>query len=92
MGVVETLRCLACGHDRRPSAYGLRDNGEFDPHIAQPNELELRHTRFAGRGRITHEVSAIPVHFALGLRAMLKFRLAQVEADIRAAGVELLED
>ena len=89
---METLRCLACGHDRRPDAYGLAADGRFQPHRAQPNALELRRKHFVGKGRITHEVEPAPLHFALGLRDMLKFRLAQVNAELRAAGVELDDD
>ena len=92
MGILETLRCLACGHDRRPGAFGLRDDGRFDATIAQPNELELRRKTFSGRARITHEVSPAPLHFALGLRDMLRYRLAQVNAELRAAGVEVDDD
>ena len=89
---METIRCLACGHDRRPGAFGLAPDGRFDADLAQPNELELRRKHFVGSRSIRHEVTAAPIHFALGLRDMLKFRLAQVEADIRAAGVELDDD
>lgn len=89
MAVCETLRCPACGHDRRPVAFGLAPDGRFDPALAQPNELSLRRTTLGGRGRCSVERDAAPLHFALGMRSMLKARLAQVEGELRAAGVEL---
>lgn len=92
MGVMETIRCVVCGHDRRPTAFGLVPDGRFDAATAQPNELELRRKHFVGSRNIRHEVTSLPIHFALGLRDMLKYRLAQVEAEIRAAGVTLDDD
>jgi hypothetical protein len=92
LGAHETVRCPACGHDRPAEAFGLGTGSEFDPNIAQPNELAVRRKHFGGRARITHEVMPAPLPLALGMRQMLKYRLAQVEADIRAAGVELPDD
>lgn len=89
MGVYETVRCVGCGHDRPPGAFGLAEDGHFDAARAQPNALELRRKHFVGKGRIRHEVFDIPLHLALGVRQMLKYRLAQVENELRAAGVEL---
>ena len=92
MGVMETVRCVACGHDRRPAAFGLAPDGRFDADLAQPNELELRRKHFVGSRSIRHEVTSIPLPLALGLRDMLRYRLAQVNAELRAAGVELDDD
>lgn len=89
MGVHESLRCVACGHDRRPSAFGLTARGDFDADTAPPNELSLRRDTIGGRGRLTVERVSVPLPIALGLRDMLRYRLAQVEDELRAAGVEL---
>ena len=74
------------------AALGLAPDGSFDAANAQPNELCLRVNTYGGRGRICVERHAAPLQFALGIREMLRFRLAQVEADIRAGGFELPDD
>ena len=86
------VRCPGCGVDRKLDGLGLASDGRFDERNAAPNELTLRTDTFAGRGRIYVERGAVSLPIALGVREMLKFRLAQVEADIRAAGVELDDD
>lgn len=86
------LRCPGCGVDRKAEQLGLAADGHFDLDVAMPNELSVRTDRFRGRGRIEVTREAVPVPLALGVREMLKHRLAQVEADIRAAGVELPDD
>lgn len=86
------LRCPGCGVDRKPSSLGLAADGHFDIDAAFPNELSLRVDRFRGRGRIVVTRDAAPLPLALGVRTMLRHRLAQLEADIRAAGVELPDD
>lgn len=92
MGQRTVVRCPGCGWDHKPARFGLAPDGSFDADNAQPNELCVRVDTYGGRARICVERHAAPLHIALGMRAMLKFRLAQVEADIRAAGVELPDD
>lgn len=92
MAVCEFLRCPGCGHDKKAEQFGLTPRGNFDPDNAYPNELSLRRTTIGGRGRCSVERFPAPLPFALGMRQMLKYRLAQLEADIRAAGVELPDD
>jgi hypothetical protein len=89
---MQYLLCPACGADRPPPKFGLAPDGHFDTSRALPNELNMRIDHYGGRAKITVERTAAPLSFALGLRDMLKFRLAQVEADIRAAGVTLDDD
>lgn len=89
MGTFIRMRCPACGADRRPTNFGLTPSGAFDSSTAYPNELCLRIDTIGGRGRLCVERTAAPVALALGMREMLRFRLAQVEAELRAAGVEL---
>lgn len=89
---MQYLLCPACGADRPPSKFGLAPDGQFDTSRALPNELNMRVDHYGGRAKITVERVAAPLHLAVGLRNALKFRLAQVEADIRAAGVELDDD
>lgn len=91
MAVCEFLRCPGCGRDWKPERFGLQPDGSFDPARAMPNELTLRRTTIGGRGRCSNERFDTPLHLALGMRAMLKYRLAQVENDLRAAGVELTD-
>lgn len=92
MGVHESLRCPGCGHDRPARAFGLTSRGDFDQASAPENELSLRRDTIGGRGKLSVERLAAPLPFALGLRDMLRYRLAQVEAELRAAGVELDDD
>lgn len=81
--------CPTCGGYKTPARFGLDASGVFDPTGAPPNELCLRTDEIGGRGCLTVSRDAAPLHFALGLRAALKHRLAQVDAELRAAGVEL---
>lgn len=89
---VVTLRCPGCGFDRKPGVFGLAEDGSFDAENAQPNELCMRVRKFGGRARLECTTLPAPRHFALGLRAMLKARLAQVEAELALAGIELPDD
>ena len=89
MAVVESIRCVLCGLEHKAARFGLTREGQFSPAAAPTNELSLRLTTIGGRGRCAVERYPLPLPFALGLRDMLKYRLAQVEAEIRAAGVEL---
>lgn len=92
MAIFERLRCPACGYDRRREGFGLTPDGDFDAANAQENEGSVRVDRIGGRGRLTVERLPLPLRFALGMRDMLRFRLARLEAEIRAAGVALPED
>ena len=92
MAVCEQLRCVSCGRDQKPERFGLNAQGDFDLALAQPNELTVRRTTIGGRGKCAVERFDTPPHIALGIRKMLRHRLAQVEADLRAAGVELPDD
>lgn len=76
-----------CAYDVNPSRLGLRDDGSFDP-AAPPRELSLRANHYGGRGKIVCERMPLPVQQAIGLRDALRARLAQVEAELAAAGVE----
>lgn len=89
MAAYERLLCPGCGSYKTPDRLGLSAKGAFDPLTAAPNELCLRTDTIGGRGRLSVAKDAAPLHFALGMRDMLKYRLAQVEAELRAAGVEL---
>jgi hypothetical protein len=89
MGTREAVRCVGCGRDVPRRFLGLAADGHFDAANAQPNELSVRTDHYGGRGRITVTRDAAPLHLALGIREMLKARLAQVDAELRAAGVEL---
>lgn len=88
MAVCEFLRCPSCGRDQKAARFGLTTTGRFDPAAAAPNELTLRRTTIGGRGKCSVERQDVSVEVALGMREMLKYRLAQIEADLRAAGVE----
>lgn len=68
---------------------GLAADGSFDATRAQPNELSERTNTYRGRARIDVERHDIPLGAALGIREMLRYRLARVEEELRAAGVEL---
>lgn len=92
MAVRETLRCVLCSHDRPMVAFGLTPRGAFDPVNAYQNEMSLRRDTIGGRGRLSVERVSVPLPIALGIRDMLRYRLAQVNAEIRAAGVELDDD
>jgi hypothetical protein len=92
VGQRTVVRCPSCGWDQKPERLGLTSDGSFDEVNAQPNELCVRVDTYSGRGRICVERHAAPPHIALGIRAMLKFRLAQVEAELAAAGIELPDD
>lgn len=89
MGVYERLRCSGCGKDRTPAELGLAADGHFDSANAYPNELSMRRDHIGGRGRLRVERVDAPLHYALGIREMLRYRLARVEEELRAAGVEL---
>lgn len=88
MAVCEFLRCPACGRDQKPERFGLTPAGAFDQTTAAPNELTLRRTTIGGRGKCAVERFDVSPAVALGMRAVLRHRLAQIEADLRAAGVE----
>lgn len=92
MGQRVVVRCPSCGWDQKPERLGLAPDGSFDPKNAQPNELCVRVDTYGGRGRICVERHAAPPHIALGIWRMLRYRLAQVEAELAAAGVELPDD
>lgn len=92
MAVAESIRCVACGFDHKPQRFGISREGQFSSAMAPQNELSLRRTTIGGRGRCAVERYPLPLPFALGLRDMLKYRLAQVEAELRAAGVTLDDD
>lgn len=89
MAVCEFLRCPGCGLDKKAAQFGLTPSGKFDPLTAQPNELTLRRTTIGGRGKCSVERFPVSAEVALGMRDMLKYRLAQIEADLLAAGVEI---
>ncbi len=89
MGTAQFVRCPCCGREVPQRFLGLAADGRFFEANAQPNELSVRTNHYGGRGRITVTRDAAPLHFALGIREMLKARLAQVEGELRAAGVEL---
>lgn len=89
MGTAQFVRCLGCGRDVPQRLLGLAADGHFDAAAAPPNELGVRTNHYGGRGRISVTRDAAPLHLALGIRAMLKHRLAQVDEELRAAGVEL---
>lgn len=89
MAAYQRLLCPGCGAYKTPDRLGLNSKGEFDPTAAAPNELCLRTDIIGGRGRLTVTKDAAPLHLALGIRTMLRARLAQVETELRAAGVEL---
>ena len=82
------VRCPGCGVDRRPHMLGLAADGHFDEATALPNELSERTNTYRGRARIDVERHAVPLATALGLRDMLRYRLARVEEELRAAGVD----
>jgi hypothetical protein len=68
---------------------GLAPNGRFDAAHAQPNEMTVRRDHIGGRGKLRVEFVDMPLPTALGVREMLRYRLAQVENELRAAGVVL---
>lgn len=86
------MRCPACGRDRKPGLFGLTPQGDFDAENAFPNELSRRIDHIGGRGQLRTERVPLDVRFAVGIRNMLKHRLAQVEAELREAGVTFDED
>lgn len=83
------VSCPACGRAQRPSRFGLDDAGRFDAETAPANESGLRIDHIGGRAQLRVERQALPVHFALGLREMLKARLAQLDQELADAGVVL---
>ena len=85
MSVRVQVPCPGCGLDRTLRFLGLADDGQF---LGGARELEMHLHHFGGRGRISIERQPLPAHIALGLRKMLRARLAQVEAELAAAGVE----
>lgn len=89
MAEVVTLRCPCCAYDHKPEKLGLAPDGHFDAENARPNELAMLVRQFGGRGRIACTVVAVPRHYALGIREMLRARLARVEQELREAGVVL---
>jgi hypothetical protein len=88
MAVCQRIRCPACGFDRKLAAFGITLEGVFDAANAQPNELSLRVDHIGGRGRLRVERHPLPVHLAIGLRAALRARLAQIDAELAAAGID----
>ena len=77
--------CPGCGFDRTLPRLSLTPAGKFN---ASDWLLELRVRTYGGRGKLVCQHRDLPVEIALGLRDMLQARLAQVEAELRAAGVE----
>lgn len=53
----------------------------------KPSELSLRVDHIGGRGKLRVERLPLPLPFAIGIRDMLRARLAQVEEELAAAGV-----
>lgn len=92
MAVHVTLRCTLCGIDRKPSAFGLDDEGAYDPDNAHENEMSLRIDTIGGRGCLTVERQPVPLATAYGILDALKAAVARVEADIVDAGGELPEE
>lgn len=92
MGVYERLRCPCCSHDRPAVAFGLTPQGDFDAENAYANELSRRIDHIGGRGRLRVERVPLDARHALGIRNMLKYRLEQVENELREGGVEIPED
>ena len=88
MASVTYVCCPACGRAQKPARLGLNASGAFDERIAAPNELSLRVDHIGGRGMLRVEKLAAPLEIALGLRDMLRTRLGQVEAELRAAGID----
>ena len=86
MGQCISVRCPSCGWDRRPAGLALGPDGQFLDN--KPTELSMRIDHIGGRGKLRVERLPLPLPFALGLRDMLLRRLEQVEAELRAAGVE----
>ncbi len=89
MAVRETLHCVLCGHDRPLKAFRLTPEGAFE---GPARELFLRIDTIGGRAKLTVDRVAVPLYFALGMRAALKAALASIEADIEEATGEPLED
>lgn len=79
-----------CGQNCQPHAFGMTPDGTYDP-AKRPAKLVLFERVYGGRARITMTERDVPAAMALGLRAALKDRLAFVEAELRAAGVEFDE-
>lgn len=77
--------CPGCGFDRTPARLGLKPDGTFDK---GPWLLELRARTYGGRGKLTCEHRDLPVPLARGLLEMLRARTAQIEEELRAAGIE----
>lgn len=92
MATFERARCPSCGRDCKTELLGLTPQGDFDPDNAQPNELSRRIDHIGGRGRLRVERVPLDARHALGIRAMLKHRLEQVENELREGGVEIPED
>jgi hypothetical protein len=80
--------CPGCGRGQKPERFGLDASGRFDPNLAALNEPGLRIDHIGGRGKLRVERQPLPLPIALGLRAMLVARLAQLDAELAAAGVE----
>jgi len=88
MAICQRVSCVVCGYDVKPARLGLREDGSFDPEAA-PREMNMRIDHIGGRGMLRVERVPLPVHMALGLRAMLQARLDQIDAELAAAGVVL---
>lgn len=87
MAVYRRVSCVACGYDVKPARLGLSEDGQFDSDAA-PREMNLRIDHIGGRGMLRVERVPLPANIAIGLRDMLRARLAQVEAELAAAGIE----
>ncbi|HEV3059631.1 MAG TPA: hypothetical protein VGY48_15380 [Vicinamibacterales bacterium] len=78
--------CPGCGFDRTLARLGINADGTF---VASDRwALEARVRTYGGRGKLTCEHRDVSVQIALGLRDMLRTRLGQVEAELRAAGID----
>lgn len=86
MGVSIQVPCPGCGFNRTLRYLGITEDGRFRD--GEPRELQVHIHHFKGRGRISIERQPLPANIAIGLRNMLRARLAQVEAELAAAGVE----
>ncbi len=81
------IPCPCCRLDKAPRLLGLRPDGSFDPHANW--YVEQRLYTFAGRGRITVAHEDVPIQIALGLRDMLRARIAQLDEALAVAGIEV---
>lgn len=75
---VRTLRCIACGRDRKPECFGIED-GAF---VGVEHRVEAVIRTFGGRGKLSLDYDALTLDEALALHQSLGAAQARLTAAI----------